>query len=192
MKGLLIILLLVISTASFGQTAAIKGKVIIKVTGEAPEDYVYVQVQGQSRLGSVTDSLGRFVIAHLQPDTQYVLELSGFGYPTLLVEVNPKAGTTFLNFELNIDCEYNKEKAQKDIAAGKARLLLIGSIGPIANTDADDRFEKKYKVRYLDFGCTPPALDCVKAYNKTVFKHLDSTYGSRWRKEVRRDVVFLE
>ncbi|AKD03681.1 hypothetical protein PKOR_11765 [Pontibacter korlensis] len=68
---------------------------------------------------------------------------------------------------------------------------MVGSIAPVIYKN-QHRFERKYKVQYFDFGCTPPAYECIEECNKTVFNYLDSKYGGKWRREVRPNVMFLE
>ena len=53
------------------------------------------------------------------------------------------------------------------------------------------KFERKYKIDYFDFGCTPAPSDCIKEYNEKVFELLDKKYGKEWRKNVRKDVEYL-
>jgi hypothetical protein len=51
------------------------------------------------------------------------------------------------------------------------------------------KFEKKYNVTYIVFGCLGPDEESVKEYNTTIFKYLDKKYGKKWRNEV--DPVIL-
>lgn len=94
-----------------------------------------------------------------------------------------------------VDCFYNGEYfgydlAQSDINAGRPRLLLSGGITPIIYT-TDEEFEKKYQVKYFDFGCIAIPDECILAYNSEIFQHLDTTFGKEWRKEIRKDVIGL-
>ena len=91
----------------------------------------------------------------------------------------------------NIDCEVDQFVAEKDIQNNNIRLITIGGVVPIANTYLDNDFERKYKLKYFDYGDTPPFFDCVKKYNEVIFKFLDAKYGIQWRVNVRRDVEGL-
>ena len=111
------------------------------------------------------DSLGNFRIEYLEPNKKYVIEISAFGYGKQKFEVETKSGINNLTFELKADCEYNAEQAESDWKNGKPKLLLFGSIAPIGNTPSDNRFEKKFRIKYYDFGCEPPIDECIKIYN---------------------------
>ncbi|TPN87787.1 FEKKY domain-containing protein [Aquimarina algicola] len=103
-----------------------------------------------------------------------------------------KNGTTKIILTLEAICKYNKDLAEKDWKNGKPKLLLVGSIVPIANSLSDKKFERKYKIEYFDFGCTPPIQECIKAYNERIFQLMDRKYGVKWRKKVRSDVKYLK
>jgi hypothetical protein len=142
--------------------------------------------------GYQSDSLGNFTVYSLS-NGQHTLHFSAAGFSnkdtTILI-----LGSDINNFKLTVytDCSafphFNEATAQKDIAEGKPKLLLVGSIAPVYYV-GQDKFEKKYKVYYYDFGCTPDYDECILAYNKKVFAYLDKKYGDKWRKEVRQDVI---
>ena len=93
---------------------------------------------------------------------------------------------------METECEYSKEQAEKDWKNGNPKLLLVGSIAPLAKSRSDKRFERNFGVKYLDFGCTPPIIDCILIYNQRIFEFLDNKYGSSWRNSVRSDVKYLD
>jgi len=71
---------------------------------------------------------------------------------------------------------YYVNLANKDIAEGNPKLLIMGN-------REYNFFEKKYGVKDIIFGCImPDKEDCLKSYNKTIFKYLDSKYGRKWRR----------
>jgi len=70
----------------------------------------------------------------------------------------------------------------------KTKLLLIGGEAPIIYS-SQRKFERKYKVRYYDFGCLAPYKQCVISYNETIFDYLNKKYGVKWRIEIRNDVI---
>lgn len=70
-------------------------------------------------------------------------------------------------------------------------LLLQDGTAPVVIT-TDKAFEDKYQVYYYDFGCNGPNLECVKAYNELVFKHLTNLNRNKWKKEIRKDVIGLK
>ena len=145
--------------------------------------------------GCQSDSLGNFTIPNL-PNGRQTLRFSAAGFnnkdTTILI-----SNSDIKNFKLTVytDCSsfphFSEATAQKDIADRKPRLLLFGSIAPVYYV-GQDKFEKKYKVYYYDFGCTPDYDECMLAYNRIVFAYLDKMFGDKWRKEVRQDVIGFE
>lgn len=136
------------------------------------------------------DSVGYFNISELK-EGKYNIKILGWGYEvdTLLNIKHPLSYN--LTFYANIDCEVNRVAALKDIEENRIKLLIIGSIAPMANTYHDNTFEKKYNLKYYDYGDTPPLFDCVRIYNEVIFEFLDLKYGEEWRNSVRKDVEGL-
>ncbi len=84
-----------------------------------------------------------------------------------------------------------RQSALNDIQQKQVKLLLIGGVAPTV-IQGQEKFEQQYGLQYHDYGCMPPEADSVKAYNKTIFRYLDATYGKQWRKQVRKDVPGLK
>lgn len=82
-----------------------------------------------------------------------------------------------------IDSMYAQDKNNHII-----RLFLQGGIAPVVYTN-DKEFEKKYDVFFYDFGCVAPYDNCVIRYNRNAFDYLTRTYGKKWMKEMRKDVI---
>lgn len=97
-----------------------------------------------------------------------------------------QSGAIQLNFIESI--KEAKLLAKIDIENDIPFLLLHSGIGVVVYT-TDDAFEKKYQVYYHDFGCLGSFEEMMIAYNETIFEYLDLTYGSRWRRLIRKDVV---
>jgi hypothetical protein len=137
------------------------------------------------------DSLGNYKFENLKSGI-YKIKVLNFNIQPqeITVELKDKSITDF-NLVFTSDCEVNKEIAEIDIEKKKPRLLLIGSIAPITYKN-QGVFEKKYNIKYYDFGCTSPSEECAIQYNKTIFDYLDKIYGRKWRKEVRKDVIGLK
>lgn len=145
--------------------------------------------------GTIADSLGHFTIGELKRG-QHKLSFSALGYDnkdTTVTIVNSNINN--LIFSVHTDCysfpEVNSEMALKDIKEGKPKLLLAGGIAPVVYT-TDNDFSNKYKVSFYDYGCSPARQECMLAYNTTIFNYLDKTYGTKWRKKVRQDVIGLK
>lgn len=90
------------------------------------------------------------------------------------------------------ECQrFSREKALNDIEAKKPTILLQGGIVSVIKI-ADRDFEKKYKIPFRDLGCVvPDKIECLIAYNKTIFEYLDKINGKEWRKEIRKDAIGL-
>ncbi len=182
--------LILVCGISYGQTE-IKGKVISGISGEKPISDIYVQELITKQQLILTDSLGNFRIGYLEPNKKYVIEISAFGYGKQKFDLETTSGINNVTFELKADCEYNAERAESGFRNRNANLLLVGSIAPIANSSFDNRFEKKFGIKYFDFGCEPPIDECIKEYNQRIFELMDKKYGMKWRKKVRSDVEYL-
>jgi hypothetical protein len=86
---------------------------------------------------------------------------------------------------------YSKQKALMDIKLGKARLLVQGGIAAVYYP-TDKSFRDTYKIGYELFGCVAPAtINCLEEYNQVIFEHLHSTYGDKWKNDVRKNVIGL-
>ena len=138
----------------------------------------------------LTDSLGNFKFDNLKPGS-YRLNARGFGYETLDTMIVLKDNALpNLSLLLKVKCDVDKYIAEQDLKKKKPRLLLIGSIAPIYYKN-QKYFERKFRIKYYDYGDTPPAMECVVQYNRRIFDYLDSKYGKNWRQEVRQDVIGL-
>lgn len=84
-----------------------------------------------------------------------------------------------------------KQLAESDIQNGTPFLLLMGGIAPVI-VETDPEFEKKYGVFFYEYGCTGPEDKILTAYNETVFDFLADTFGKKWMREIRDDVIGLK
>ncbi|GAB2705045.1 hypothetical protein GCM10027037_33410 [Mucilaginibacter koreensis] len=134
---------------------------------------------------SVTsDSLGQFAFKDL-PNGKYHLINKNYKLDSTFI-INGHSIIPFI-IELNA-CDIDASQAVVDIQHSNVKLLLAGGIAPVYY-HGQETFEMKYKLKYYEYGCTPPDQTCMLAYNKVIFKYLDQQYGKRWRKEVRKDVI---
>ena len=134
----------------------------------------------------VTDGSGLFKVTGL-PKGKYRLVNSALSIDTPFSVPKQSENVLIVNVS---SCSMGSAKAQKDIKSGKPMLLLSGGIAPVSSP-RDDYFEKKYTVKYHDFGDTPQNVKCSAAYNKVVIEFLDKKFGKSWRKDVRADVIGL-
>ena len=191
MKLIYTILGLILGGYAFGQSATITGKIVSKNSGKSPMEVGFVGIKG-SVVGCIPDSSGHYEINGLVQGKKYTIIISAFGYPKMEQTMELHDRITEIDFQIETNCDYDQEKALWDIEQNEIKLLLIGSIVPRGNSKSDNRFERRYRLNYFDFGCMPPAAECVKEYNEAIFSFLDKTYGNAWRKRVRKDVEFLE
>ena len=134
----------------------------------------------------VTDGSGLFKITGL-PKGRYRLVNSALGIDTPFSLPKQSENVLIVNVS---SCSMGTAKAQNDVKSGKPMLLLSGGIAPVS-TPKDDYFEKKYSIKYHDFGDTPQNVKCSLAYNKVVIAFLDKKFGKSWRRDVRTDVIGL-
>ncbi|WP_439184153.1 carboxypeptidase-like regulatory domain-containing protein [Carboxylicivirga taeanensis] len=173
----------------------IKGRVQSSISQLRPITEVYIKILNIDRpvidRMVMADSLGYFQFENLELNKTYRLEISAFGYDRQLLEVETTKTINDTTLVIEASCEYSKEQADNDWKNGMAKLLIIGSIAPIANTPEDKLFEKKYGVEFYDFGCTPPIDECIKLYNEGIFELLDKKFETNWRNKIRTDVEYL-
>lgn len=196
MKKIAFIILLLIPLAVSSQKEegkySVKGnlKVVVGNNFVLPADSPMIWIKKTGNI-AFCDSLGNFHLENLQRG-KYHIEAVGYGYKVdTIIEIVDRS---IMNLTLlaTPECEINTLAAEKDIKNNEIRLLLIGSIVPIMNTDEDNQFEKTFSLKYYDYGCTPPAVECVMDYNQRIFQYLDATYGKEWRKSVRKDIPGLK
>lgn len=188
--------LLLGSFLCFGQ-GELKGTIVSSVTGVKPGSEVTLEFfdgsiyeYNNKVILFINDST--FSIKNLKLDKSYTVRLKSFGYDEQVFEIVMDADYKEVILSLELECEFTREQADLDWANGQGKLLLIGSIVSLANSNKDDRFERKYGITYYDFGCTPPAFECVEQYNKRIIELLDAKFGTARRDKVRKDVEFME
>ena len=135
----------------------------------------------------VTDSMGLFKITGLTKG-KYRLVNSALGVDAPFSVPKQSENTFIINVS---SCSFGSAKAQKDIKEGKPMLLLSGGIAPVSSPK-EDNFEKRYTVKYHDFGDAPQSVKCSTAYNNVVIAFLDKKFGKSWRRDAREDVIGLK
>jgi hypothetical protein len=189
MKKEIIFLIFLINYCTCFSQVELTGQLISERTKRIPnEKNIYGKFEDSRKI--YTDSLGKFVVKNLENNKKYNFEINSIEFGTVKFSFETSSENILSKtFELKADCEFSSETAKLDWKNKTAKLLLIGSIAPIANSKADKRFEKKYKIQYYDFGCVIPPIDCIIQYNETIIKLLDENYDNNWRSNVRKDVV---
>ena len=186
----LIILCLSISGITYSQNSdyfSITGKVKLLAGLELTTPIeAYVTIKSANKF-VIADSLGNYKIDSLKAGIHKVAA-HGFGYQETDTTINISQSISDFDLLIITECQINKDIAQRDINKNKQRLLLSGGIVPVIYSD-QDKFEKKYGVKYFDYGCVAPSYECIEQYNKEIFKYLDNKFGKSWRNEVRKDVI---
>ena len=76
--------------------------------------------------------------------------------------------------------ESAQQKFEQDLTTKNIKIYLLGGIISVI-TKEDLEFERNYKLRYYDFGCTPPVnFETFEKYNQLVFDYLLKEYGKHW------------
>jgi hypothetical protein len=180
----------------FGQSKIV-GTIKSDITNKKPNGNIYLEINDEKKSQidrmTIADSIGILQFTDLEPNKFYKIKVQLMGYDTQEFEV--KTNNEIFNVDLTLKgiCGFvSLETAEKEWKKKKAKLYLVGGIAPIGNRKADNRFEKKYKIQYYDFGDTAPNMECIQVYNEKIFELLDKKHGTKWRKKVRSDVEYLE
>ena len=167
----------------------LEGKIISAKTKLKSSEEITIIVK-ETNEKVFTDSLGNFTLKKIDKNKHYSMELVSFFYGKVILEFETQNDNIVRKtFEVVANCDFDGETAKSEWENKSAKLYLIGSIAPIANSKKDKKFEKKYNIQYYDFGCTPDPLECIIEYNKEILKLMESKYGDEWKKEIRKDVV---
>jgi len=168
----------------------IKGQVkIVTENGEAKPTSACLRIKS-IRKGTCTKERGCFKIDSVKSG-EYKLEVVGLGFDIFDTIINVTRDITPMEILLLAKCEIDRETAINDIKSLKPRLLLIGGIAPTYIPDKE-QFENKYGVKYDDYGCVAPPIECIEQYNYEVFKYLDDKFGKSWKDEVNESVVGID
>jgi hypothetical protein len=197
MKKIILITSFILSLYQIGvgqKTFSISGQVVSAINYKPIFDYANVTVCIKDNPKSIVniDSFGRFSMKNLKEGQYKIIVFDIAHKPFDTIISIPQNNINGLTIALECDCMgFDKNTAKKDIENRKPKLLLFGSIAPIIYKN-QEKFEKKYKIKYEDFGCMPPQMECIEAYNQFIFEYLDKTFGKKWRKDVREDVCFFK
>lgn len=140
---ILLLIALLVSVATFGQTSGSKGRPVqtirgIVVDGDSkyPIPYATVKLSDKEGVGTTTDSLGRFAIRQV-PVGRHTVEAAFMGYEPgifreilvtsakeVYIEIPLKESVNELN-EVVIRARTNKEEAMNKMATTGARMLSV-------------------------------------------------------------------
>ena len=188
--------ILLLTTLFFGiglSSAQVRfeGKLISAKTKLELPKWILVKIV-ETNESALTDSTGCFTFSNLDKNRHYTLEsISTLDVDPFKFEFETENDSLVKRtFEVKTNCGFDDETAKIDWGNKKAKLYIIGSIAPIKNSKADEKFEKKYKIKYHDFGCTPSVpTQCIIEYNREILSLLQKEYGEKWKSKIRNDVV---
>ncbi|MDC9721173.1 MAG: hypothetical protein PSN34_00185 [Urechidicola sp.] len=187
-REIAILTLILFSGISFGQIE-IRGKVVSELSKEVIWYGYTIKPNIDEHPTSYSDDEGNFIIKWLEPNKEYEIIISALGYEEQHFKVTTNDSIIYKTFELKGECIYSQEKAENDWNENSAQFLLFGSIAPIGNSKADNRFEKKYNIDYYDFGCVLSNYECIEIYNRKIAELMDEKFGKKWRKKARIDII---
>ncbi|MFH4966537.1 hypothetical protein V8G69_16165 [Gaetbulibacter sp. M235] len=195
-KKLIKLTLILVCGISFGQSKIV-GKIKSDITNDKPYGNIYLEINNGNKSQvdrmTIADSIGIFQFNNLEPNKTYKIKVQLMGYEDQEFEVKTNENIQNVDLTLKGICGFvSLETAEKDWKKNKAKLYLVGGIAPVGNRKEDYRFEKKYKIKYYDFGDTAPNMECIQIYNERIFELMDEKYGTEWRKKVRSDVEYLK
>ncbi|MBQ4818612.1 carboxypeptidase-like regulatory domain-containing protein [Aquimarina sp. MMG016] len=195
MKKLFLTILFLHSIIGFSQNekeneVLIKGIVLSEVNGN-PLKNVFIMVNST---GGITNENGRFKLNYKprKNDSLIKISFSDLGYKTVEKIIDVRK-VTEQNFDIVLKPRFgvNRQQALDHIKIGEINILLSGGIAPVIY-QSDEKFSKKYKLKFVEFGCEAVSEESLYEYNKIVFEYLDKKYGKKWRKEIREDVIGLK
>lgn len=189
MKKFIFLILNLLTIINLNAQVKLEGKIISAKTKLNPSEEIVITVKETKEI-VFTDSLGNFTLSKLDKNRRYSIELTSFLYGKVNIEFETQSNNQIQKtFEVDANCDFDSETARSEWKNKTAKLYLIGSIAPIANSKNDKKFEKKYNLKYFDFGCTPAPLECIIEYNKQILRLMEMEYGEKWKKKIRKDVV---
>jgi|JI8StandDraft_2_1071088.scaffolds.fasta_scaffold03700_10 hypothetical protein len=197
-KGFLVVFLWItfFPIPSFCQKATLTGKIIYDVTPTEVDNDIIIELIGIKSFSTQPNQKGVYLVEGLDMNQSYTLIVRSINtnHKHYYFELAFPMIKEHIIIDIKLShCGFNAISAQKDIENKQIKLLLAGSIAPAAKTKNDILFEKKYKIKYHQFGCeSPSSTNCLQDYNKTIFAFLDKKYGRKWRKKVHDDVLFLD
>ena len=82
-----------------------------------------------------------------------------------------------------------EQKFESDIKKDSFTIYTLGGLKPY-NYEVALAFQKKFHVKYHDFGClAPTTFDFYEKYNILVFNHLKEKWGREWEKDIKDNAI---
>lgn len=176
------------STAQVSDT--IYGRVFSSITKERPAGDILITEKGTGRT-ILADSLGEFKLVPKVKKDAYILVIMA-GYHDLLeyqyeAEWAKRAGPK----SIVVRTVCNEEQATLDWKKKDVKPIIWYGFGRMDRdiSQDDKRFEKKYKVKYVDLNIIRIPIECAERFNRGVFIELDLKHGVSWRKKINSSVI---
>ena len=166
----------------------IYGRIFSSITKERPAADILITEKGTGRI-ILADSLGEFkLVAKVKKDA-YVLVIMA-GYHDLLEYTYESEWTQRVGPKsIVVRAACNEKEFALDWKKKGVKPIIWRGFGRMNKSRQDKRFERKYKVKYVDLNSNHIPIECAERYNKGVFLRLDLKYGVSWRKKIRDGAI---
>jgi len=171
-------------------TDTIYGRVFSSITKERPAGDILITEKGTGRI-ILADSLGEFkLVPKVKKETYKLLIIAGYHD---LLEYDYKSEWTQRSGPESIVvwAVCNKEEFAKNLKKKDVKPIIWYGFGRMDRdlSQEDKRFEKKYKVNYVDLNIIRIPIECAERFNRGVFLELDLKHGVSWRKKINYSVI---
>lgn len=87
---------------------------------------------------------------------------------------------------------YSNQYVSENVNQNQKIIYVLGGIAS-TYTKEDIEFEKKYNIKYHDFGCIAPInFKEYEAKNKIIFEYLKKNFGNNWVHKIKTSAMGLE
>jgi hypothetical protein len=163
----------------YSQGAEIHGRIVTWILEDTiPEANVRLKGPFSQHINAVNGFYGFSGL----PAGEYSVSVSVYGYTpqSHILQVSDSSRYT-LDFKLvSAECPIvSAERAKKDLQVDSMKLFFVSGFAGYEKTDNDRRFERLFKIYFIDLGCVDPGF-CKEEYNRVIISFLDQRYGKRW------------
>jgi len=182
MRYLLFTLVTLLPLIAFSQTARFYKGQVFSIIDSLPLTNFTLHVNDQMLQ---TDSAGFFAFSTLKSKVKLSAHSGHYAYNRQLAL--RKKGSLIKLYCIKT---YDSTTALYDIEQGTLWLFCGIAFAPMAVTQMDTAFEKRYNVHYYVIGdMIPFPLRDLSAYNRVITAYLDNKFGAGWQAEARADIV---
>ena len=179
---------ILICGVTHGQTE-LKGEIIIPEGKEISKEGIILDILKDEKYTQIYEDRA-YSVKNLERNKKYLYQLYMVGFLPEKGEFTTSSDSmTTINIEFKMECRYTAEDALSDWNKGEPRLLSTSGLAWYRDLKTEIPFEKKYNIKYYDFGCNGPDDTCLIQYNAKIFELMDSKYGKEWRKGVKSSIL---